>query len=426
MQNVKISDLNPALIKGVNFGKADAVMVERNGFTPLLRAHNIKEMKTNSDEMMYVKSSVVKKEQYLQKGDVVFVTSSGSKNLVGKSALISDLSFPATIGAFNSLLRFSDDVEPRYVFYTLNSPSFKSHIGSRLAGASINNIKKNDILDFELTIPFKDGKPDLAEQKRIADKLDKVFAEIENGENVADKNALLSKKLFASYLRSGFEGAEIDEVELGSICSISGGFGFPHAYQGRKTEKYPFYKVSDMNTSGNEVYMKSHNHSVSDEDVKKLKLKIYPAGTIIFPKIGAAIATNKKRILSVPSTVDNNVMVLVPNKGVSSEYLYNYLLNFDLRDWSNKAALPSIRKSDVEKTIVPLPMKNGEPDYGAQETFANAMKVFQEKAVLLERLSRANVQKLQGFRHSVLSHLLQPKEVVAPVAKPVVSPSIAP
>ena len=173
---------------------------------------------------------------------------------------------------------------------------------------------------------------------------------------------------------------ELKKLQLGEICNISGGFGFPHSHQGRKNEKYPFYKVGDMNTGGNETYMITHNHSVSEGDIKALKAKIFPAGTIIFPKIGAAIATNKKRILSTPSTVDNNVMVLIPNEEmVTTKYLFYFLQDFDLKDWSNKSALPSIRKSDVEKTEIRLPFTDGKPDLAEQKRITDKLdKVFME------------------------------------------------
>ncbi len=177
-------------------------------------------------------------------------------------------------------------------------------------------------------------------------------------------------------------------LQLGEFCTISGGFGFPHSHQGRKNEKYPFYKVGDMNSEGNEVYMTKHNNSISEDDVKTLKAKTYPAGTIIFPKIGAAIATNKKRILSKPSTVDNNVMVLVPNKDVDTKYLYYYMQGFDLNKWANKSALPSIRKSDVETTQIPLPFKDGKPDLAEQKRIADKLdKVFAETETAVGRIA---------------------------------------
>ena len=39
-----------------------------------------------------------------------------------------------------------------------------------------------------------------------------------------------------------------------------------------------------MNSFGNEVKMTRSNYNLSKEEVTKLKLKLYPKGTVIFPK----------------------------------------------------------------------------------------------------------------------------------------------
>ena len=58
----------------------------------------------------------------------------------------------------------------------------------------------------------------------------------------------------------------------------------------------PFIKVSDMNTEGNEKAMSKSANTVDAQMLKDLKAKTYPAGSVIFPKVGGALLTNKKRI----------------------------------------------------------------------------------------------------------------------------------
>ena len=70
--------------------------------------------------------------------------------------------------------------------------------------ANINNIKKNDILDFEFPIPFKNGKPDLDEQKRIVNRLDSIFAEVGKGKEKVEKQLVHFDNLKASMLSSVF------------------------------------------------------------------------------------------------------------------------------------------------------------------------------------------------------------------------------
>lgn len=90
--------------------------------------------------------------------------------------------------------------------------------------------------------------------------------------------------------------------------------------------------------------------------LRELKGNAYPKGTVIFPKIGAAIATNKKRILTRDSTYDNNVMGIVPDTGrLLPDFLHTYLLALDLSRWASESQPPSMRKSTVEAHEIPLP-----------------------------------------------------------------------
>lgn len=91
-----------------------------------------------------------------------------------------------------------------------------------------------------------------------------------------------------------------EEIPLGRVSEVKSGSGFPKRYQGLHEEEFPFFKVGDMNTPGNEVEMRYHEHSISEETRKKIRATVFPKNSIIFPKIGAAIATNKKRILVRP------------------------------------------------------------------------------------------------------------------------------
>lgn len=144
-------------------------------------------------------------------------------------------------------------------------------------------------------------------------------------------------------------------VKLGDVCEILSGGGFPIEEQGTINGDIPFLKVSDMNLLGNELWINNANNYVNREILKKLRVKTAPKGSIIFPKIGAAIATNKKRILSRESAYDNNVMGLVPNYKINSLFLFYLLKQFNLSEWASASALPSIRKSDVEKHLIPVP-----------------------------------------------------------------------
>ncbi|TYS02326.1 restriction endonuclease subunit S, partial [Escherichia coli] len=90
-------------------------------------------------------------------------------------------------------------------------------------------------------------------------------------------------------------------VTCGEIGKFRGGSGFPTSVQGQTSGKYPFYKVSDMNNDGNGIFMSDSNNWISSNIRKQLGSTIFPAGSIIFAKVGAAIFLERKKILTIPS-----------------------------------------------------------------------------------------------------------------------------
>jgi type I restriction enzyme S subunit len=116
----------------------------------------------------------------------------------------------------------------------------------------------------------------------------------------------------------------------------------------------PWFRVGDMNTPANEVLMTVGSAFVSSEQAAALGLHVRPTGTIIFPKRGGAIATNKKRRLSRPSAYDLNTMGLVADSGVAA-YLWTWFLGIDLGRLSDGSNVPQINNSDIGPLRVPLP-----------------------------------------------------------------------
>lgn len=143
---------------------------------------------------------------------------------------------------------------------------------------------------------------------------------------------------------------------VGEFAEVRAGYGFPPTLQGRASGDYPFYKVSDMNLPGNESAMSAANNYVTTSDLPLLKAKPFDSGTVVFPKVGAAIATNKKRLTTCPCLVDNNVMGVKPDPNVClPEYLHYWMQTFDLSSIAAEGPLPSITAAAVKAIVISLP-----------------------------------------------------------------------
>lgn len=107
-------------IRGVSYKPEDATDVPTEGYYPILRANNIKDNALIFDDFVYAKENKIKKEQMIQKGDIIVCASSGSKELVGKAAQAKkDLQM--SFGAFCKGVR-AKNILPEYLGNYFKSP----------------------------------------------------------------------------------------------------------------------------------------------------------------------------------------------------------------------------------------------------------------------------------------------------------------
>jgi type I restriction enzyme S subunit len=145
-----------------------------------------------------------------------------------------------------------------------------------------------------------------------------------------------------------------DVVPLKRIAWFKSGAGFPVDEQGGQDSEIPFLKVSDMNRAGNNVWIETASSTVSRSTAARLGAFIFPVRTIIFPKVGGALLTNKRRLLRKPSCIDNNVMGCVV-EGADIEYAFTLLQQLDLGRLAKPGPVPAISESDVREIKVALP-----------------------------------------------------------------------
>lgn len=295
----------------------------------------------------FVSEDDAKKLTKAAPGDIVITNTSENLEDVGKAVAWLGRDQIVT-GGHATVIKH--DFDSRFLSYWFQTPDFyiqkkKLATGTKVIDVSAKQLEK-------LIVPV----PPLEIQRHIADILD-TFSKME-AELEAELEARKQQYDHYRHLELSFD-ISTPRVSLGEIAEVRSGWGFPNAHQGSPDGNIPFYKVSDMNLLGNETTMSHANNFVTDEVARKLGVKPAPAGSIVFPKIGAAVATNKKRILSRPSAYDNNVMGLIPGERIIPRYLYHWMLTFDLSKLANDSgAVPSIRKSEAEQVQVPLPSVN--------------------------------------------------------------------
>jgi type I restriction enzyme S subunit len=188
-------------------------------------------------------------------------------------------------------------------------------------------------------------------------------------------------------------------VELGELCSIISGYGFPKSYQGKAEGQLPFFKVGDISrvvASGQHRLVQAQHYISQDESIE-LKATPLPKGTVVFAKIGEAIKLNRRAILAQDSLIDNNVMGLhAPSASLNQQYLYYWMLTVKFDEISRATAVPSIRKSDVEQLLMPFPPLNEQ-----RRIVEKIEELFTKLDAGVRSLKQARGQ-LKSYRRSVL------------------------
>ncbi|HHG90062.1 MAG TPA: restriction endonuclease subunit S [Devosia sp.] len=157
---------------------------------------------------------------------------------------------------------------------------------------------------------------------------------------------------------------------LKHVGTVLSGTGFPHDYQGNEDGEFPFLKVSDLSAPGSEKWVSYAANTVDREMAKELGASIVPENSIIYAKIGAALLLNKRRLLSRPSCIDNNMSAFVP-KIVLPEWALWWMTILDFSEYVNPGAIPSFtegQQKELPFLVPPLKTQRRIADYLDRET----------------------------------------------------------
>ncbi|OYX25807.1 MAG: hypothetical protein B7Z10_05165 [Rhodobacterales bacterium 32-66-7] len=181
----RLGDVGEALI-GLTYSPSN---VRESGIL-VLRSSNIQGGALNFDDKVFVDCHVPA-QIMVQSGDVLICARNGSRDLIGKSALLDERTTGMTFGAFMAVFRSPIG---KLVNYLFQSEVLKRQIHAHL-GATINQITNKSLNSFEIPLA-----PTFAEQTAIAAVLSDMDAEIVAVTAQADKIRLLKQAMMQDLL----------------------------------------------------------------------------------------------------------------------------------------------------------------------------------------------------------------------------------
>lgn len=353
-------------------------------------------------QLQEVKKDIVRLEDCLRNGDIVFVRSNGNKELVGRCMLVKNPTERVTYSGFciRARLNDTDRYDPVYFTYYFKSKAFRRAVSGTAVGANIQNLSQARLSNHECRIPS------IEVQHRIADILSVYDNLIENNQRqiklLEEAAQRLYKEWFVDLRFPGHENTKIvdgvpegwNECTVESFGTVITGKTPPTSNKEYYTNgKVPFVTIPDMH---NVVYPLKTEKRLTIEGAQTQKNKYIPPNSVMISCIGTV------GLVSIATEVcqtNQQINSIILNNEDDLYFFYESMLRMkDLLDGlgSNGATMTNVNKSKLEKLIIISPSKDIVKQYN------DVCKPLFESAL---NLSRKNVY-LKNMREALLPKLM--------------------
>ena len=283
---------------------------------------------------------------------------------------------------------------PDFLSYYLRTDYFVKNAMKNVSGSRMPRVTAKYIKN-KAYIPL----PPLQEQKRIVAKLDSLFERIDRVIALHQQNIDEADALMGAVLNEVF--GELEEKyganRLSEVVKINSGIALPKIFKDVENSngEYDFFKVAQMNND-NKI-MTGAKLKFTKEQAKKHKIKIFPKGSILIPKRGGAILTNKKRVLLSDASYDSNIMGLKADSDViTDEFLFSYMNSIDLKNFIDTATIPQINNKHIDLMEIPL------PPLQVQQKTVQYLDQIAQKTEKLKEVQQQKLQQLKDLKASIL------------------------
>lgn len=283
----------------------------------------------------------------VRKGDIIIST---VRTYLRAIARIGDEDDGAIVSTGFAVCRAHRGVDPSFLFRVMQSEPFIEQVVASSTGVSYPAINPSTL--GNITLPC----PDLPTQKAIAEFLDRETARIDR---LIEKKQQLVARLAErekALLHLMFSQIKAKRWRTRHLGNLRNGAGFPVELQGNPNEDIAFFKVKHLRTFGLDAAITETEDTVSEETARKLRAIVFPARTIVFAKIGAALLLGRFSMIGRPACLDNNMAAFVPNKRmVDPDFCLLALSQIDMATMVQPGAVPSLSTEAFYSYELPLP-----------------------------------------------------------------------
>ncbi len=328
-------------IRGVTYKKQEASTTTKPGYARILRANNISTRNISTEEIIYVPLKNISETQILQSGDILIATSSGSPSVVGKAAQIkndTDMSF----GAFCGVIRPHRDLNPEYIGHFFSSKQYRDRISKLARGTNINNIKQEHFESIKIPLA------PINEQRRIADKLDRVLARVDATNEHLSRVAPLIKRFRQSVLAAATSGRLTEDTSTTSrqvmLQDVALDFSYGSSEKSKPHGKVPVLRMG--NIQGGSIDWSDLVFTDNESEIEKYELTY---GDVLFNRTNSPELVGKTAIYDRgPRAIYAGYLIRIK----CTEELNPFYLNYCLNSPMGRAYCWSVKSDGVSQSNI--------------------------------------------------------------------------
>lgn len=373
---------------GLTYSPDDIV---ENGGLLVLRSSNIQNSQITLEDNIFVREDI-KLNYKVQENDILVCVRNGSKDLIGKNALITKEVENMAHGAFMTV--FHSNIN-KYVFQLFQSDLFFKQVEKNL-GATINSINNSDLLLFEFPFP-KEKK----EQEKVAKILSSLDKAIEFTNLLVEKERNIKTALMQELLTNGIDEKwkirtsqthKYKQSKLGLI---------PYEWDFDIIENHTKIITGDKDTQ-DRLYDGIYPFYVRSQTIEKINTYSFDGEAVLTAGDGVGVG---KVFHFVNGKFDFHQRVYCIydfSEKLNSAFFFEYFKTYfieQVNKYSAKGSVDSVRYDMIALMDIPL------PPVEEQEQIAKILTT-QDKKIEIEEI---NLAKLKELKKGLMNDLLTGK-----------------
>lgn len=141
------------IVSGLKYGSSEKSDYNNNG-TPVLRIPNIGEGVIDFSDLKYMQGELGNSSHEVFENDILMIRSNGSRDLVGKCAIVPALERRFAYASFLIRIKASDKVLPNYLVRYINSSMARGQLFAKAKSSSgIHNINSKELGSIRIDVP---------------------------------------------------------------------------------------------------------------------------------------------------------------------------------------------------------------------------------------------------------------------------------